>query len=355
MTTSNLARNILFQPQSLRCVLQHQCGEGAASLAKAAALLGCGRRVLITGMGASLIASIPFEYFLSSLGIDAVSVEAGELLHYRQGGFRDSVVVVVSRSGESVEVAKLLEVLKGHNSVIGISNEPQSLLARNADVSIHINSLADEYVAIQTYTGTLLTLHLLASAVNQTHQAAADTLSSLLPVFSQLVESSFDRIKLWDDFLATDSAFYLLARGPSCASAYAGSLLLHEVAKCAAVGMAIATFRHGPVEVVDSNFRGFVFAPEGKTRTLNLALARDLARFGAKLSVLGPSFENTTAGILVSELPSVSEMLAPLFEIVPMQAVALRMAELRGIPPGSFRYAPQVAVDEATFGQRQVS
>ena len=64
MTTSNLARNILSQPQSLHSVLQHQCGDGAAALAQAADLLGSGRRVLITGMGASLIASIPFEYFL---------------------------------------------------------------------------------------------------------------------------------------------------------------------------------------------------------------------------------------------------------------------------------------------------
>jgi len=355
MTTSNLARNILSQPQSLHSVLQHQCGDGAAALAQAADLLGSGRRVLITGMGASLIASIPFEYFLSSMGIDATTIEAGELLHYRDAGFRDAAVVVVSRSGESVEVAKLLEILKDRNPIIGVSNEPQSLLARNADVSIHLNSLADEYVAIQTYTGTLLTLHLLAGAVNHTHQAAAGTISSFLPAFAQLVETSLHGISQWDDFLSSQSPFYFLARGSSCASAYEGALLFNEVAKCTAVGMAIASFRHGPVEVVDPHFRGFVFAPEGRTRTLNLALASDLARFGAHLRVLGPSVQNAATGIQACELPVVPEMLAPLFEIVPVQVAALRMAELRGIPPGSFRYAPQVAVDEATFGQRQVS
>lgn len=355
MTMSNLARNILSQPESLQRVLQHQCEDGAGALAHAAALLGSGRRVLITGMGASLIASIPFEYFLSSLGIDAVSVESGELLHYRDAGFRDAVVVVVSRSGESVEVARLLDVLKGRNPVIGVSNEPQSLLARNADVSIHINSLADEYVAVQTYTGTLVTLHLLASAVNHIQQAAAETIANLQPAFSQLVETSLHGVSQWDSFLDTGSPLYLLARGPSCASAYEGALLFHEVAKYPSVGMAIATFRHGPVEVVDSHFRGFVFAPEGKTRTLNLALARDLARFGAHLCVLGPSFENTATGIQASELPAVPEQLAPMFEIVPLQVAALRKAELEGIPPGTFRYAPQVAVDEATFGHRQES
>jgi glutamine---fructose-6-phosphate transaminase (isomerizing) len=39
-----------------------------------------------------------------------------------------------------------------------------------------------------------------------------------------------------------------------------------------------------------------------------------------------------------------------LVEIIPVQVAALRMAELRNIPPGSFRYTPQVAVDEESFG-----
>ena len=39
-------------------------------------------------------------------------------------------------------------------------------------------------------------------------------------------------------------------------------------------------------------------------------------------------------------------MLAPLLEIVPVQVAAARLAQLRGIALGSFRFAPQVAIDE---------
>jgi glucosamine--fructose-6-phosphate aminotransferase (isomerizing) len=355
MTMSNLAHNILSQAESLSCVLQHQRGDGAPALTQAASLLRSGRRVLITGIGASLFASLPLEYFLCSLGIDAVAIEAAELLHYRHAAFRDAVAVVVSRSGESVEVAKLLEILKGRQSIIGVSNEPQSLLARNADVSICIGSLADEMVAIQTYTGTLLAHYLLASAVTDTLETAQKKITTLLPSFSQLVNTSMSGLHKWDAFLRPDCPVYLLARGPSCASAYEGALLLNEVAKSAAVGIATASFRHGPVEVVDRNFRGFVFAPQGKTRELNLALAHDLTQFGGHVRVIGPSLDVSAPGMQGCEVPTVPEGLAPLFEIVPVQVAALRMAELRGIRPGSFRYAPQVAVDEASFGQRQVS
>jgi len=342
MTNSILAQNILSQAKSLAGVLQHQCGDGGVAIAQAAQLLRSGKRVVITGMGASLFASIPLEYILCSQGINAVAIEAGELLHYRLDGFRDAVTIVVSRSGESIEIARMIEALKGRTPIIGISNEPLSTLARNADISISIGSLDDEMVAIQTYTGTLLTQYLLANAVADTTTLASESVRETLPAFEQLVQRSVGEMSGWDDFLGVGSPVFLLARGPSCASAYEGALLFNEVAKTAAVGMAAGSFRHGPVEVVDPSFVGLVFAPQGKTRELNLALANDLARFGGRIRVIGPSGGSY-------ELPDIAETLAPMFEIVPVQVAALRMAELKGIYPGSFRFAPRVAVDEANF------
>jgi glutamine---fructose-6-phosphate transaminase (isomerizing) len=353
MPMSNLAQDILGQGESLACALQYQFGEGATTLMQAASLLRSRSRVLITGIGASLFASIPLEYSLCSLGIDAVAIEAGELLHYRHDAFRDAVAVVVSRSGESIEVSRLVATLKGRQPIIGISNEPRSVLAQSADVSINISSRPDEMVAIQTYTGTLLALHLLANAVTDSMNAAREVLEALQSEFSCLAQTNMDARFQWDAFFDSDSPVHLLARGPSCASAFEGALLFNEIAKVPAMGMAIASFRHGPVEIVDSGFKGLIFAPQGRTRELNLALARDLADFGGAVRVIGASPQ--TLGAEWCRIPDVPETLAPLFEIIPIQVAALRLAELRGIAPGSFRYAPQVAVDEVRFGRLGVS
>ena len=348
MTNSKFAQNILSQSESLAFVLEHQCGDGASALARASQLLHSGKRVVMTGMGASLFASIPLEYALCSLGIDAVAIEAGELLHYRMAALRNAVIIIVSRSGESVEITRILHALKGQTQIIAICNEPQSTLARSANISILIGSYDDDYVAVQTYTGTLLTQYLLANAVAGIAPAAQRELRALLPAFAQLVQRSFSDCNGWDEFLRAASPIVLLARGPSCASAYEGALLFNEVAKIAAIGMAAGSFRHGPVEVVDKDFAGIVFAPQGTTHQLNLALARDLVSFGGRIRILGPS------GIL-ADLPQSPEGLAPIFEIVPIQVAALRLAELQGIAPGSFRYAPRVAVDEANFNPAKES
>lgn len=349
---SQLARNILAQPDSLSGVLRRQRGEGGPALLEAARLLRPAKRVLITGIGASMFASIPFEYFLCSQGIDAVVIEAAELLHYRKHAFQDAVAVVVSRSGESVEIARLLATLKGRQPVISVTNEPNSALAQAADVSLCVGSLPDEMVAIQTYTGTLLTLHLLAEIISDGPSAAGDSFEDLQTAFAERVAAGFERLDKWDSFLDAASPVYLLARGPSYASALEGALLLNEIAKAPAVGLPAASFRHGPVEVVDSRFQAIIFAPQGCTRELNLALGRDLSRFGGRVRLIGPSEDENGECHLPCSVPPMTETLAPLFEIVPVQWAALRMAQLRGIAAGSFRYAPQVATDEASFAPR---
>jgi DNA-binding MurR/RpiR family transcriptional regulator len=76
MKPPRLVQDIQAQAASLAAVLQHQCGKGRPAALDAASLLRPGKRVLIAGIGASVYASIPFENFLCSHGIDAVVVEA---------------------------------------------------------------------------------------------------------------------------------------------------------------------------------------------------------------------------------------------------------------------------------------
>lgn len=348
MTVSRLEQDIKAQTESLAGVLHHQFGAGASSIREAASLIRSSSKVLITGLGASMFAAIPLKYSLCARGIDAVVIEAGELLHYLHEAYRDALLIIVSRSGESIEIARLLNVFSPAQRVVGVTNEPGSSLAGRADINLNIGSLSDEMVAIQTYTGTLLTLHILAEALDNDSSGSEDRIAALFPEMTQLIARSLDNRKDWDGFFDCQSPVHLLARGPSIATAMEGALLFNEVAKHPAIGMSIASFRHGPVELVDERFRGFVFAPAGRTRQLNLALAQDLTHFGGQVRVIGPPLGDHPE-IGWCDVPECSEMLAPLFEIIPVQVAALRMAQIRGVAPGSFRFAPQVATDEAVF------
>jgi len=135
----------------------------------------------------------------------------------------------------------------------------------------------------------------------------------------------------------------------SVGSALQAALLFGEVSKAPAVGMAAATFRHGPIEVVDSGFKGLIFASSGRTRDLNLALACDLQRFGGTVRVIG-AHQESDSELPWIEMPPCSDGLAPLVEIIPVQVAAMRLAELKGIEVGSFRFAPKVTTNEERIG-----
>jgi len=311
-------------------------------------MLSSAKKVIVTGIGASMFACIALEYRLCALGIPAFLVEAAELLYYRHEACSNSIVVVVSRSGESVEVAKLVTLLKGRAPIIGVSNNAVGRLAMESDVFINICSRPDEMIAIQSYTGTVLALHLLTTVVDGSFSSELTHLHSALNELSAFIDRELREIRAWDELLELNSPVYVLGRGPSYASVLEGVLLFHETAKAPAVGMHAASFRHGPVEIVDSRFAGIVFAPAGRTRDLNLGLARDLIRFGGKVRVVGPGGPETD-GLELHRTPEVSETLAPLCEVIPLQCAALRLAQLHGLEIGAFRYTPQVTRDELNF------
>jgi glucosamine--fructose-6-phosphate aminotransferase (isomerizing) len=343
-----MASDIEGQSASLARVLQQHCGAGRAALLEAAALLRSSARSVVIGVGASLNASLALENLLCARGRNASCIEAGEFLHYRREAGRGAAVIVVSRSGESIEIARLLSALQGQTAIVAVTSEPRSTLARAADIVLEMHNLPDEIVAIQSYTGTLLTSYLLGMAVAQGLDEAQQEVEALLQNFPGWISANLAEPRTWDEFLERDAPIYTLGRGPSLGSALEGALLFNETAKAPAVGMAVASFRHGPIEVVDQRFRGLVFAPHGKTRDLNVGLAADIVRFGGKVRLIGPSGTDG-AGLHWIHTPSCSELLAPLVEIVPVQVAAMRLAQLRGIVVGSFRYAPQVAVDEASM------
>lgn len=348
MSAEGVLRDILLQPVSLARVLAHHDGPGRGELRQAADLLRNAQTVILTGMGASLFACMPLEYYLAARGCRVVLAETAELLHYQVERCPGAVVVMVSRSGDTIEIKNLLAALNRKTATIGITNEPESCLARCADAVLLVTNHPDEFVAIQSYTGHLATLLLVGAAAvcrEDEFRAGFDAALEQLP---GLIQTCLDASANWREFFEGAAVVHLVGRGPSLASCAEGALLFNEVAKLPAIAQPAGLFRHGPVEVVDASFRALVFAPAGSTQRLNLDLAQDLASFGGRVCVVGPA-QLLPDRPWVWNVPAASAELAPLLEVVPLQFAAWRLALWRGLVPGDFRYVARVTLDEARF------
>jgi glutamine---fructose-6-phosphate transaminase (isomerizing) len=343
--------NILAQPASHRGVLTLYQGN-ATLRACAEKIRQAQGRIIFSAMGGSLFASLPAVSRLAQQGYLAQAIESAELLHYGSATLRaGDVGVVVSRSGGSIEPVLVAEKMRQMGmTVVGVTNVPGSDLERIADITLPIGSQADKLIAVQTYTGTVLGLLLLAEEVIAGESAKLnDECGAALPALSAHIDECVRESEGWQDWLM-GGPLYLLGRGPALASVNEGALLLHETAKTAAVGMSSGQFRHGPAEILSTDFRAVVFGTPPVTRSIDRSLADDLFSVGAQVRWVGPAATggDSRAPSLVP-WPEIADALAPLFEIVPLQAAAYRLALWRGITPGDFRFVTEVTASESGF------
>lgn len=109
------------------------------SFARAAqALLDCRGRVVVMGMGKSGHIGGKIAATLASTGTPAFFVHPAEAAHGDLGMVCDGdAVLALSNSGESDEIIALLPALKRKNIVLlAVTSNPQSTLARHADIHI---------------------------------------------------------------------------------------------------------------------------------------------------------------------------------------------------------------------------
>jgi glucosamine--fructose-6-phosphate aminotransferase (isomerizing) len=95
-----------------------------------------------------------------------------------------------------------------------------------------------------------------------------------------------------------------------------------------------------------------IFGTPPITRSLDRSLADDLFSVGAQARWIGPAAEAGDSRNHAPSLvpwPEITPVLAPLFEIVPLQAAAYRLALWRGITPGDFRFVTEVTASESGF------
>jgi glutamine---fructose-6-phosphate transaminase (isomerizing) len=333
-------KDFLDQSAALTGVISATFGSGRDALDQARNLLLSRRQIIVSGMGASHHAGLAFAQCLQAHGHYARCIEAGELLHGHAAIPADAVLVLVSRSGESVEVTRLLDKIGDTAKVIGVTNVTTSTLARRATVPLLMHAPADKIVAQQSYLATVAVLLALAGALvpalaseagfEWASQAVADTVAAL-------PEATITQGRLW----ARARPLYIFGRREAFASAVEGQLLVHEVAQFPAVAMTGHAFRHGPFEVVDEEFNAVIITAAPPMHDLDLALARDIRERGGQAWLTGPGLDVPTA--------PVAPVFAPLVDVLALQMVAIRIAEARGLVPGTFRWSSLVTLREDGF------
>lgn len=337
--------DILRQPKELQRTLEFVLGPGRAALTEAANAIRNARHVYLTGIGSSWHAALTAGPLFYSRARPVYMLDAAELLEF--AAFPpDSAMIVISRSGRSIEIVKLLAKARASGvNVIAITNAADGTLAREARIPVVVPIKMDHAISVNTYSTLAATTGILASMVVGSFDAAfAASLSSA-------VEKTESAIVGWQaqiadsSWLAPKSVHYFLARGSSLGSCQETRLLWEEGVKSAATAMNTGSFRHGPQEMVSKGARFGVWIDAEIMREQDLAVARDLQRMGASVMLIGQGLKKDAAE-LVFELPAIPAAWQFLIDIIPAQLVAERLARLSGVDSDTFRYCSFIVEDE---------
>jgi glucosamine--fructose-6-phosphate aminotransferase (isomerizing) len=348
---TELLQDILAEPAELAGILDRLLGPRHPELEGAAALLGGARHVYAAGIGSSWHAGMAVCSFFDAAARPAFLAEASELLHF--GAIPpDSALLVLSRSGRSVEIVKLVRKAREAGAkIIGVTNTPDSPLARESDVVIPLDARFDHLVSVSMYSGVALAGALVASAaLGSLGDATAAALRSALAAADESIDGWRCRIEE-SEWPRPGAPIYLLARGASLASCHEARLAFEEATKSPASALTTGGYRHGPQESIHEGLRIAFWLDGAKMRGEDLALAEDSRRAGARVMLIGRNIP-ADAGDLVVNLPAIPPEWQFLIDIIPAQLAAECLARRKGVDCDSFRLCPYIIESEGGLSAR---
>lgn len=276
--------------------------------------------IVFSGIGASWHALLPAVRMLRAAGRRAFAVPAPELALAQ--GLADAYVLV-SQSGASTELLALLERLGGA-PVYAVSAHAEGPLAQRATVWLPLGPRPDTAVSTLSYTATLQTLGMLCEEILR-ERGRTDWRA-----VAEHLDASVQR----DDAAAATLAESLAgvgtidAVGSAAALASAGEtgLLVREALRLPACAEETRQYLHGPLEAVDERFGCILFGGDRE-----LELARALVSFGATVCAVSDRASEPPGIPHVFRLPPVSELAAPILQIIPIQLTVAHAARARGL------------------------
>jgi glucosamine--fructose-6-phosphate aminotransferase (isomerizing) len=273
-----------------------------------------------------------------SLAAPSITTLYGATLH-----LPDAVVVAISQSGESTDTNMVLEQAKaGGAFTIGITNEPESSLAKLADHTLLVRAGKEKSVAAtKTYTGQLTCFYLLAYALGA--PIALEDLQKI-PEWSAAALKLEPEIKQRAERYSFMRHAVCVGRGLNYANAFEFALKLMETCYVVAERFSSADLLHGPIAMLEASFPAFVFAPSGVTWTPICELLTKLQSIRAETLIISDKSNKEAAAL---QMPAHSrltipaslanrgklpvDVFTPIPYVIPAQLFAACLAEVKGL------------------------
>ena len=325
-----MLKEIMDQKESVaRAVNQDE--EQIETIAKA---IRGAKGTFLVACGTAHKACMAAEYFFSVVAKHHVNVaSASEFKMYHHFLVPESLLVVVSQSGETADVLEAMKVAKSKGAkVLAIVNVPGSSIAREADHTLLINAGPERAVAsTKALTGQLTALLLIAYALaNKLAEGKKLLLETSSQINDMLNPRYVERLEKLAEEIKDKEDLYIIGRSWNFPMALESAIKIQEVSYIHAEGFAGGEMKHGPIALIEKGTPCIALAGRDEILPDIISNAEQLKARGAR--VIGIAPDKNSAFDEWIKVPDAGAA-QPLVNIIPVQILAYYLAVQRGKDP----------------------
>ncbi|HPQ14803.1 MAG TPA: glutamine--fructose-6-phosphate transaminase (isomerizing) [Bryobacteraceae bacterium] len=301
------------------------------------------KKIVITGCGTAAHAGMVGRILIQRISRIPVEVEIASEFRYSDPIIdRDTVVLAISQSGETVDTLAAMEEARRKGAVLwSIVNVIGSQAMRLADGFISMQTGPEIGVAsTKAFTAPLVDLYMLAILLADLRGSLADDdrrcLVNHLRLVPDLVGRCLDRDRQVQSVARAlkDMAHCLyLGRGINMPIAYEGALKLKEISYIHAEGYPAGEMKHGPIALIDRSMPTVVIAPRDPWYEKMISQIEQAKARGGPVVAVATEGDKLIGSLATYVLwvPETPWMLSPVITVIPLQLLAYHIAALRGL------------------------
>ncbi|WP_324751596.1 glutamine--fructose-6-phosphate transaminase (isomerizing) [Roseovarius sp. Pro17] len=301
------------------------------------------RRITMASCGTAYYACLTAKYWFEQLAGIPVEVDFASEFRYREPPITEGTAALfVSQSGETADTLAALRYCAGKaQTILSVTNVPESSIARESDLNMPIYAGAEIGVAsTKAFTCQLTVLLLLALKAAHARGRLSDEglkvkLAALrgLPATLNQAMGVEEAVRAVSLRLAKARDVLFLGRGRMFPMALEGALKLKEISYIHAEAYAAGELKHGPIALVDEKMPVVVMAPRDALFDKTVSNMQEVMARGGKVILITDhaGAEAASDGVWQTiVMPDIDDDLAPILYALPVQFLAYHTAVAKG-------------------------
>ena len=336
-----MLKEIYEQPEVIKATTLPYIEKGIDSLIDNMPDFSKYKKIDIVACGSAYHAGLVGKTLIEEFANIPVTVDIASEYRYKKLFLdEETLVIVVSQSGETADTLAALKIAKEHGSdTLGIINVVESSIARAAHQVLYTKAGAEIAVATtKAYSSQIALLSLIALNIanNKTmkQEEVFEVLKGIraLPTQMQSVLNEREHYKEIAEKIYDHDSIFFIGRDIDYALSMEGSLKLKEISYINSQAYAAGELKHGTISLIEEGTPVIALVTEEKIAEKTISNIKEVKARGAKV-ILVASENINISGDFYDELilvPDANKLIKPMLTVIPLQMLSYEIAKLRG-------------------------